>query len=104
MGRSGHTGFSPFSRGLFAGSEGIPPGVLITEYDGHRISREEAIERKKSGLASHLRRVGWDLVIDGIKEYFRFSDLFTSLGHVQVEVEPVLPMMSVIRSAIMPSL
>ncbi len=43
------------------------------------------------GLASHLRRVGWDLVIDGITEYL-MSIIITSLGHTLVEVERVFPM------------
>ena len=86
--------------GLFAGSRGIPPGLYITEYDGPRISREEAIERKRLGLASHLRRVGWDLVIDGITKYL-MSLTITSLGHILVEVERAFPMIREIRHCIM---
>ena len=52
------------NRGLFVTIE-IKKNELITEYDGMPINREEAMEMRAKGKATHVKGLNYDLFLDG---------------------------------------
>lgn len=52
------------NRGLFA-SVDIEKNALITEYDGIRISREDAMAMRRAGKATHVKGLNYDVFLDG---------------------------------------
>jgi hypothetical protein len=52
------------NKGLFA-CRAFSENELITEYTGPRITREQALELRKQGRASHVKGINYDVSIDG---------------------------------------
>jgi SET domain-containing protein len=67
--------------GLFT-TRSFKKNDIITEYTGERISREEALDRRRLKRASHIRKVDFHQCIDGDKKPKSFQGIaqFTNDG------------------------